>query len=604
MKQVKFTVILGFASLLLFFACQKHLDTTPTPPTPPVTPPVTVVPPTETDVMITASIQGRVTDQSGSPVKDATVTSGTNSVQTDLNGIFRFAAIQTSKYFGYIKISKTGFFTGSRTIVTSTTGVNYVEVELLPRTGPGQFDAATGATITSTAGNSVTLPANSILTASSNATYSGTVNVYSSFIDPTDSKMNRHMPGDLRGTDTSGRTVGLQSFGIVAVELEGSAGEKLQLAPGKTATISFPIPAALQSAAPATIPLWYFNDTTGKWIEQGTATKNGSNYIGNVSHFTYWNCDWPSDIVYFTANIRDQTGNPLAYASLQITNTTTNGTQTIYSDSVGSLNGWVFKNTVLSFAVVDNCGTSLVTKSEGPFTANQDLGTISVTSNPDQMVTVHGTVVDCGNSPVANGYVSITLDGMNYGAAVVNGNYSATILKCSGNGSNLQIYGGDYTTQVLTDTIVMAVTGGDVSVGTLTACGVHFDQYFIYNIDGNTYTITDPSAIFSFTSSTRFPPGYTLISATAGVSGTPGYQYTSDFIPLTDTGTTQMYQLSLHIGSTFYAALAGIYPSVTVTRYDASGGYMQGSYSGNLYVDSVYGSPPHAMTGSFKVKVP
>jgi hypothetical protein len=599
MKKVKFRVILGFASLLLFFACQKHLDTTPPAPIPPVAPP----PPTETDVTVTASIQGRVTDQSGLPVKAATVTSGPNTVQTDINGIFRFAAIQTSKYFGYIKISKTGFFSGSRTIVTSTTGANYVEVELLPRTGPGQFDAATGATITSTAGNSVTLLANSIVTASSNATYSGTVNVYSSFIDPTDSKMNSHMPGDLRGTDTSGRTVGLQSFGMVAVELEGSAGEKLQLASGKTATISFPIPASLLSAAPATIPLWYYNDTTGKWIEQGIATKNGSNYIGNVSHFTYWNCDWPSDIVYFTANIKDQTGNPLAYARLDITNTTTNGIQTTYSDSVGSLNGWVFKNTVLSFAVVDNCGTSLVTKSEGPFTANQDLGTFTVTANPDQMVTVHGTVVDCGNSPVANGFVSITLDGLNYGAAVTNGNFSASILKCSGNSTNLQMQAGDYTTQMLSDTIILAVTGGDLNAGQLTACSVHFDEYFIYNIDGNTYNITDPPAIFNFLSYKRFATNYTQLSASTGVSGTPGYQNTSFLIPIIDTGTTIMYQQSLNIGSTWYSELPFDNIACTVTRYDGSGGYVQGTFSGNMYIDSTSG-PAHPMTGSFKVKVP
>jgi hypothetical protein len=601
MKQVKYLILL-LTSLFLFFACQKNLDTTPTP-IPPVTPPVTVVPPTETDVIVTSSIQGRITDQNGSPVKDATVTSGTNTVQTDINGIFRFAGIQTSKYFGYIKISKTGFFTGSRTIVTSTTGVNYVEVELVPRTATGQFDAATGATITASAGNSVTLPANAVVTASSNSSYTGTVSVYSSFIDPTDPKMNRHMPGDLRGTDTSGRTVGLQSFGMVAIELEGSAGEKLQIASGKTAIISLPIPAALQSAAPAAIPLWYFNDTTGKWIEQGSATKNGSNYIGNVSHFTYWNFDWPSNIVYFTANIRDQTGNPLAYARLDITNTTTNGIQTSYSDSVGNLNGWVFKNTVLSFAVVDNCGTTLVTKSEGPFTANQDLGTFTVTSNPDQMVTVHGTLVDCGNSPVASGFVSITLDGLNYGAAVVNGNFSATILKCSGNSTNLLMQAGDYTTQMLSDTTVLPVTGGDLSAGQLTACGVHFDQYFIYNIDGNTYNITDPPAIFNFLSYKRFSTYYTQLSASAGVSGTPGYQNTLFLIPIVDTGTTIMYQQSLTIGTTWYSQLGNDNIVCTVTRYDGSGGYVQGTFSGNMYIDSTSG-PAHPMTGSFKLKVP
>ena len=295
-----------------------------------------------------------------------------NTAQTDVNGIFRLAAIKTSKYFGYIKISKTGSFTGSRTIVTSTTGVNYVEVDLVPRTATAQFDAANRADITLPSGISLTLAANAVVTASSNQTYTGTVNVYSSFFDPTDPNMIKQIPGDLRGTDTSGRTVGLQSFGMAAIELEGSAGEKLQVGSSTSAIITIPIPVSLQSTAPPTIPLWYFNDTTGKWIEQGLALKTGPNYIGSVSHFTYWNSGWPSDMVYFTANIKGQTGNPLAYARLDIKNMSTNGIQTIYSDSVGNLNGWVIKNTIFSFSVVDNCGTALVQESEGPFTANQD----------------------------------------------------------------------------------------------------------------------------------------------------------------------------------------------------------------------------------------
>ena len=259
---------------------------------------------------------------------------------------------------------------------------------------------------------------------------------------------------------------------------------------------------------------------------------------------------------------------------------------------VGNLNGWVFKNTVLSFAVVDNCGTTLVTKSEGPFTANQDLGTFTVTSNPDQMVTVHGTLVDCGNSPVANGFVSITLDGLNYGAAVVNGNFSATILKCSGNSTNLLMQAGDYTTQMLSDTIVLPVTGGDLNAGQLTACGVHFDQYFIYDIDGNTYNITDPPAIFNFLSFKRFSTYYTQLSASAGVSGTPGYQNTLFLIPIVDTGTTIMFQQSLTIGTTWYSELPFDNIACRVTRYDGSGGYVQGSFSGNMYIDSVSGPAP------------
>src|SRR5450631_2979767 len=297
---------------------------------------------------------------------------------------------------------------------------------------------------------------------------------------------------------------------MIAVELEGSAGEKLQLAPGKTASISFPIPAAMQTTAPASIPLWYFNDTTGKWIEQGTATKTGVNYTGTVSHFTYWNCDLPLGLVYFNVNLKDQNNSPLAYTRMDITNTSTSDTRTGFSDSLGNVNGWVLKNSNLSFVVEDNCGASLLTKSEGPFTIDQNLGTFIVTVNPSQMVTVHGVVVDCSNSPVTNGFASITLDGLNYGAAVINGNFSATILRCSTNPDSILIIVGNYASLLQSLPQQFPVSGSDLNTGNLAACGGSFSQFISFTLNGNSYNITVPpdsvsySAYLNYTSLSGF----------------------------------------------------------------------------------------------------
>ena len=119
------------------------------------------------------------------------------------------------------------------------------------------------------------------------------------------------MPGNLTGLTTNNEQKLLQTYGMIAVELEGGAGEKLNLAAGKIATISMPIPASMVASAPATIPLWYFNDTTGVWIEQGTATKQGSNYLGTVSHFSFWNCDVPSNFVNLKMTLNNQSQQPL-----------------------------------------------------------------------------------------------------------------------------------------------------------------------------------------------------------------------------------------------------------------------------------------------------
>ena len=594
MKKTKIFVLTSLASLIFFFACQKHMDTTPA--TTPV-PPVTKVPPTENDIIITASIQGRVTDQDGIPVKNATVTSGTNSVQTDINGIFHFAAIQASKYFGYIKVFKTGFFTGSRTIVTSTAGVNYLEVQLIPRTNPGSFNAASGGSVSSASGSSVAIPGNGMVTISSGTAYSGTVNVFTTWIDPTGSKRNIQMPGDLRGTDTSDLTVALQTYGMIAVELEGSAGEKLQLAPGKTASISFPIPAAMQTTAPASIPLWYFNDTTGKWIEQGTATKTGVNYTGTVSHFTYWNCDLPLGLVYFNVNLKDQNNSPLAYTRMDITNTSTSDTRTGFSDSLGNVNGWVLKNSNLSFVVEDNCGASLLTKSEGPFTIDQNLGTFIVTVNPSQMVTVHGVVVDCSNSPVTNGFASITLDGLNYGAAVINGNFSATILRCSTNPDSILIIVGNYASLLQSLPQQFPVSGSDLNTGNLAACGGSFSQFISFTLNGNSYNITVPPDSVSYSAYLN----YTSLSGFGGIWTTSTYRNVSIQFPINTMGDTTM-SLNIMVGTTSYLNKLLQPLSCSITQYDAPGGFVQGTFTGNISVDST--GPLLPVNGSFKVKRP
>ncbi len=67
------------------------------------------------------------------------------------------------------------------------------------------------------------------------------------------------------------------------------------------------------------------------------------------------------------------------------------------------------------------------------------------------------------------------------------------------------------------------------------------------------------------------------------------------------TGTTFMFWQYLTIGNTRYTDGAGTI-TCNVTRYDSPGGYIQGSFSGPMLIDST--GAPHPMTGIFKVKNP
>src|SRR5262249_46667295 len=154
----------------------------------------------------------------------------------------------------------------------------------------GTVSGSGGGTVTVQGGGNVVFAGNSFVNTAGNSAYTGTVSVSTYFLNPTASNFTDIMPGTLRGISANNEETGLQSFGMMAVELTGAGGEKLQLGANKTATLTFPIPAGLQASAPATIPLWSFNDTTGLWKEEGFATKQGTNYVGSVSHFSFWNC--------------------------------------------------------------------------------------------------------------------------------------------------------------------------------------------------------------------------------------------------------------------------------------------------------------------------
>lgn len=161
----------------------------------------------------------------------------------------------------------------------------------------------------------------------SGAVYNGQVNVYARNIDPTTKEGIATMPGDLRGIDTSGDEKLLHSFGIMAVELSDNNGNPLQIANGATATISQIIPTSLLGIAGTTIPMWYFDEIKGMWMEEGNATLNGNKYEGKVKHFTYWNYDVKAPAISMQMVIKDQNGNPLLGAVVALHNGQNIGTQ-------------------------------------------------------------------------------------------------------------------------------------------------------------------------------------------------------------------------------------------------------------------------------------
>ena len=530
---------------------------------------------------MTASINGRVLDENNKPVKDALVKSGGSTTSTDINGVFRFSNIQLSKNAGFVLVEKTGYFKGSRTIFTNAAVVNNVEIKLIPKKERGNFQAAAGGTINIENGASVNFSLNGIIDKSSNTAYTGTVKVFGAYLNPEDPNLFSIMPGNLTGLTTDNEQKILQTYGMIAIELEGSGGEKLNLAPGKPATITWPIPSSLQAGAPATIPLWYFNDSLGTWKEEGTAAKQGNSYVGSVSHFSFWNCDVPANFINLKIILKNQNQELLPGYRVLLINKQTNSHAYGHTDSSGAVNGPVPINTPIEMVVYNKCGTELYKQTIGPFTADTDLGIVTVTTPTAASITVSGAVVACNQSPVTNGFVDFVLDGIGYRAAINNGNFSITIQRCSATAADMYIIPTDAEASQQGSASTISVTSGNYTAN-MSACGTSTLQFINYTIAGNAYNFVP-----SLDSLTAWRNGTTTsINGYRKGRDSVTYQYTSfnfagEAIPGTYGMSTNTFIISKGIPSTIEYKMEGAI-NINITEYGGPGQFVAGSFTGNF----------------------
>ena len=278
MQKIK-TVLYLFLSVLLFNSCKKGDGGY-----------VSGDPIYNDNETVTASITGIVVNENNVPILGATVKSGTQTLTTDNYGMFRFQNISISRNNCFINVTKAGYFNGNRCFVTTAGRTHNVRIKLLPKSNTGSFSGGAGGVVSLSTGGKVTFSGNAIVDASGNA-YTGTVYVAMTWINPVDADLGSIVQGDLRGINAAGKERVLENYGMLGVELSNGLGQAVKIASGKTAEISMPIPGALQTTAPASIALWYFDESIGRWKEEGIATKTGSNYVGNVAHFSFWTCD-------------------------------------------------------------------------------------------------------------------------------------------------------------------------------------------------------------------------------------------------------------------------------------------------------------------------
>ncbi|BAO74972.1 hypothetical protein [Winogradskyella sp. PG-2] len=455
---------------------------------------------------VSRNFLGNVIDINKNPIEGVTITVGNETATTDSNGIFVINNANVKERFGFVKAQKAGYIHGSRSVVPSN-GTNKVTIMLLEATVVSTIASDSPETVTIGNGSSVSFDGNFIKEDGSE--YSGSIDVIMHHLDPADEDMSMQMPGMLYAENEAGAERMLQTLGMLAVELRGTNGEDLNLPEGSTSEIKIPLDPSLMGIAPASIPLWYFDEANGYWKEEGQAILQGNMYVGTVTHFSFWNCDIPAEAITLCITAADDETNSLGNLWVSITSGTF-GTTYGYTNENGEVCGFVPSNETLELNVYsyDFCGeTPLLTESIGPFTMDSNISII-VHDNTDVIAeTIIGNLNTCAGDAVTDGYVQLAYENQTFTNMVSDGTFEINMLRCEGD-NTFQIKGSDYVNLQTTDSISYTFTTPLTDIGTISACNTvtEFIQYTIdddesvlifENINANFYLSGDATGNFN-----------------------------------------------------------------------------------------------------------
>lgn len=497
---------------ICFLSCGDDLNIkNPNEPTVPINNPTNYNPDVdfpEPGASLVTSISGVVTDLVGDGLVDAIVTcvscEDRPTTTTDEKGGFSFIKVKNEGAEAYLSVSSRNKFDGYRRFPVLADKQNYTSFMLRDKVMQASIDAQSGGTTKLSSGAEMILPSNGIINAQGQK-YTGDVDVYFSWIDPSSEELAETMMGDLSGIGTDGELVGLSTFGMLQVELESADGSALNLAEGSTAELLFPVPSELLGMAPQEIPLWSYDEVHGYWVEEGSAKLTDGNYVGTVSHFSTWNVDAKVDPINVSGEIRlvsRGTEVGLSFFELRLS-----------GESFNSVGGWLcddgsftFNNVpageTLTIEITDYCGTVIETLVVGPFAESTVIDPIII-SEATQLneVLISGNATDCDGNALANGKVSVFIGDRPFSFPVeAQGDFLFAIMLCSGADANLQIINlDDFSTSA---DILITSQNENFTLTDIALCQEN-EEYFYYewldSLSQNTwepYLMTEPDLVW------------------------------------------------------------------------------------------------------------
>jgi hypothetical protein len=491
----------------------------------------------------------------------------------------------------YFTASKPGYFQGSRRIYPEAGQTHFIKIILLDADYAGTFDAADGGDIDLQDQVSLSFPPGSIVSKNGEL-YTGEVRVNAQPIAADDKDLLYKMPGDLVGFNNTGNRVALGSFGMVGIELRSPWNELLNLKEGKTVEMKMKVPDDKLSKAPSTIPMWYFDESEGYWKEDGSASLEGNEYVAQLPHFSFWNCDASFEAVKLEVRFVYENGDPIAQVDATITIISLGASSGGETNNDGYVSGLVPANEKLLLEISTRCHNAIFSKEVGPFGNDVNLGSIIVVSDSLYVTQIAGKALNCDDSPLINGYARIKLGSSSFYTPFDEhtGDFSLSIMACTPADLKVKVFdiGALKESQELIFPFDPYIQAGSIQV-----CRDWTE--FI-----ELYAVGRPEHFFFNQPYAYTGAGYIIMGALDSLPTHDCYF----LVPASAAGT---YPPDVsQVGLTFPNGdrLFGSAITVTFTEFGEAGGFLRGTISGTLLPDagSTGGTTQYPLSGTFAIQ--
>ena len=226
--------------------------------------------------------------------------------------------------------------------------------------------------------------------------------------------------------------------------------------------------------------------------------------------------------------------------------------------------------------VINTCNEIIHTKNVGPYSNDAEIGEIAVAVQAAGVLEISGTAVTCENQAVTDGYVNVAFGGLNYRAAIDNGDFKVIINRCNTALINAEISAVDMSTLKQSDLKAIGVTSGIYNAGQLMACENEATEFFSINLAGMEYEWTTPPDTLIFKRTGQASDISIIKNATGQGIG----------IKLTDTVPHQGYSavtIYIYENARRYYGDSLVY---NVTKYGRKNEYIEFDFSGQVRTDS------------------